>query len=103
MKLIKALVSLIVVLFAAPVMLYQRYKEKQREQQRITNTLVDESLMQFYEFLLTREELSDEDIAYLLKEHKQRVYPCIAEIVREGKPMPTNVVLAQAMQRAIAY
>lgn len=101
MKLIKALVALIVALAAVPVTLYKRYKEDQLEEQLKINLLVDASIMQFYEFLLTREELSDMDIAYLLREHKQRVRPCIADIVRnhKGEPMPTHEVLAQVMRQ----
>lgn len=105
MKLIKALVALIVALAAVPVTLYKRYKEDQLEEQRKINLLVDASIMQFYEFLLTREELSDMDIAYLLREHKQRVRPCIADIVRnhKGEPLSTNAVITQAMRQAISY
>lgn len=105
MKLIKAIVALIVALAAVPVTLYKRYKEDQLEEQLKINLLVDASLMQFYEFLLTREELNDIDIAYLLKEHKQRVRPCIEDIVREakGEPLSTNAVLTQAMRQAISY
>lgn len=109
MKLIKALVALIVALVAVPVTLYKRYKEdqleEQLEEQLKIDLLVHTSLVQFYEFLLTREELSDMDIAYLLREHKQRVRPCIAEIVRnhKGEPLSTNAVLTQAMRQAISY
>ena len=105
MELIKALVALIVALADVPVTLYKRYKEDQLEEQFKINLLVDTSIMQFYEFLLTREELSDMDIAYLLREHKQRVRPCIADIVRnhKGESLSTNAVLAQAMRQAISY
>lgn len=88
MKLIKSLIA--------------RRKEKQLEQERLINLLVDGSSMRFYYFLLEREELSDDDIRYLLKEHKQRVRPCIADIVKAGKPMPTQAVLKKAMALAIA-
>ena len=103
MNLTKTLVARIVALAAVSVTLYKRYKEDQLEEQRTINLLVDSSLMQFYEFLLTREELTDSEIAYLCREHKKRVYPCIADIVRKGEPISTDAVLAQAMRQAISY
>lgn len=78
MELIKALLTLISVLFRLPVALVKRYlaerewqQEKEKQKEFAVQYLLKKSMVSFYEFLLTREELDDDDIRYLLNEHEK--------------------------------
>lgn len=74
MKLIKALFNLLASLSRVPVALVERYQAEQlREMQKedIVQYLLKDSMVSFHQFLLTREELDEDDIRYLLNEHEK--------------------------------
>lgn len=74
MELIKALINLASVLSRVPVALVKRYqaeREHERMKEEIVQYLLKESRVSFYQFLLTREELDENDIRYLMSEHEK--------------------------------